>query len=127
MANVHSTSKRRSGRNRASKPKLERPSRRSLSKQGRQKSQDSDRGTVTRIRGRLREFMQSEQGFLLKTQSLLLCMAHSMDEGSHPSTGPYYPDVVELASELISRRALNFDDLLLDGRLPAENAREVAS
>jgi hypothetical protein len=52
-----------------------------------------------------------------------------MDEGSHPSTGPYYPDVVELASELISRRAVNFDDLLLDGRLPAiaENAREVGS
>lgn len=73
--------------------------------------------------------MQSEQGFLLKMQSLLLCIAHSMDEGSHPSTGPYYPDVVELASELIGRRAVNFDDLLLDGRLPAiaENAREVGS
>jgi hypothetical protein len=72
-----------------------------------------------RIPGRLREFLDAEHGFLLKVDSLLLCIAKSMDDSAHPTTGPYYPDVVELASELVRRRARSFDDLLLDGRLPA--------
>ena len=41
-----------------------------------------------------------------------------MDDSAHPSTGPYYPDVVELASELLKVRARGIDELLLDGRLP---------
>jgi hypothetical protein len=76
-------------------------------------------GTTLRIRGRLRQFLSSEQGFLLKTQSLLLCIAKSMDDDSHPTTGPYYPDVVELASDLIKQRIKNIDELLLDGQLSA--------
>jgi hypothetical protein len=72
-----------------------------------------------RIRGRMREFLDLEHGFLLKVESLLLCMAKSMDDSDHPITGPYYPDVVELACELVRRRARRFDELLLDGRLPA--------
>jgi hypothetical protein len=41
-----------------------------------------------------------------------------MDDGDHPITGPYYPDVVELACELVRRRARSFDEMLFDGRLP---------
>jgi hypothetical protein len=72
-----------------------------------------------RIRGRVREFLDLEQGFLLKVESLLLCIAKSMDDSTHPNTGPYYPDVVELACELVRQRASRFDDMLLDGRLRA--------
>jgi hypothetical protein len=71
-----------------------------------------------RIRGQLREFLDAEQGFLLKAESLFLCIAKSMDDSTHPSTGPYYPDALELACELLRRRATNIDQLLLDGRLP---------
>lgn len=81
-------------------------------------SEAHERGTVIRIRGRLREFLNSEQGFLLRVESLLLCIARSMDDSTLPITGPYYPDVVELASQLLGRRASIFDQLLLDGRLP---------
>jgi hypothetical protein len=82
-------------------------------------SSSADGRAAVRIRGRLRDFLESEQGFLLKAESLLLCIAKSMDDSAHPSTGPYYPDVVELVSDLIGRRARNIDEMLLDGRLPA--------
>jgi hypothetical protein len=119
MAAAHSTAKARLGRNRRLKSAVGGPSRRRLAKQVLEKAEASDRGTAMRIRGRLREFLESEQGFLLKAESLLLCIAKSMDDTNHPSTGPYYPDVVELASELLGRRARSIDELLLDGRLPA--------
>jgi hypothetical protein len=32
--------------------------------------------------------------------------------------GPYYPDVVGLAQDLLKGRVINLDELLLDGRLP---------
>jgi hypothetical protein len=119
MATVHSTSKGHSSRNRRRKAQSGPRSRKHLAKQVREKVPASDRGTTVRIRGRLREFLDAEHGFLLKVDSLLLCIAKSMDDSAHPVTGPYYPDVVELASELVRRRADSFDDLLLDGRLPA--------
>jgi hypothetical protein len=119
MATAHSTSKGRLSRNRplraAGKARPRRPT-----KQGRKKFEAPDRGTAIRIRGRLREFLNSELGFLLKVESLLLCIAKSMDDSAHPSTGPYYPDVVELASQLLKRRSCIFDQLLFDGRLPEE-------
>jgi hypothetical protein len=120
MATAHSTSKGRLSRNRplksaAGKARPGRPFKRI-----RKKSEAPDRGDAIRIRGRLREFLNAEQGFLLRVESLLLCIAQSMDDSVHPSTGPYYPDVVELASELLKRRAWTFDQLLLDGRLPEE-------
>jgi hypothetical protein len=120
MATLHSTSKRRSGRNRPSKPRTGATIRKRVAMQGRETSGASERGTAIRIRGRLREFLQSEQGFLTKTESLLWCIAKSMDDSSHPSTGPYYPDVVELAADLVKRRAVRLDELLLDGRIAAD-------
>jgi hypothetical protein len=41
-----------------------------------------------------------------------------MDDSEHPSTGPYYPDVIEFVSGLLREKAGRIDDLLLDGRLP---------
>jgi hypothetical protein len=137
MATVHSTSKARAGRNRPSTPRLGQrkatggqpkgATQRQKNKQGQKEPQPAVRTTTGQIRGPLREFMQSEQGFLLKIQSLLLCIAQSMDDSSHPGAGPDYPDVIELASELVGRRAFNIDELLLEGRLPAKagNAMEL--
>ena len=55
---------------------------------------------------------------MVKTQSLLVCIAQAMG-GDHGPTGPYYPDVVGLAQDLLNSRVFNLDELLLDGRLPA--------
>jgi hypothetical protein len=136
MATAHSTAKARLGRNRPSKAKTARRSRARKapgprkrktnsgqaggpSNKRRVEPRSSDRRAAIHIPGRLREFLDAEHGFLLKVDSLLLCIAKSMDDSAHPVTGPYYPDAVELASELVRRRADSFDDLLLDGRLPA--------
>jgi hypothetical protein len=88
-------------------------------KQGEKKQQPIDRATTVRISGALREFLESERGFLMEAQSLLMCIAKSMDESTHPETGPYYPDVVGLASDLLGRRAVGLDEMLLTGRLSA--------
>ncbi len=55
---------------------------------------------------------------MVKTQSLLVCIAQAMG-GDHAPTGPYYPDVVGLAQDLLKSRVFNLDESLLDGRLPA--------
>jgi hypothetical protein len=124
MATAHSTSKGRPGRSRPSKPRLDARDRKRPAKQEQQeKPKASEQGTSIRIRGRLREFLSAEQGFLLKAESLLLCIAKSMDDSEHPSTGPYYPDVIELVSELLRQKANRIDELLLDGRLPVIEGR----
>jgi hypothetical protein len=87
--------------------------------QGQKKNQPVDGATTLRIRGALRKFLESELGFLTKAQSLLMCIAHSMDESTQLGTGPYYPDVIGLASDLLGRRAVNLDEMLLAGRLSA--------
>ena len=95
------------------------PNKQGEKKQGEKKQQLVDRATTVRISGALREFLESERGFLMEAQSLLLCIAKSMDESTHPETGPYYPDVVGLASDLLGRRAVSLDEMLLTGRLSA--------
>jgi hypothetical protein len=88
--------------------------------QGRAGGRASNRGNSSRIRGRCRQLLYSELCFLRKAQSLVECIANSMDDSTHPRTGPYYPDVLEVASDLIRRRAAKLDELLLHGRLPAD-------
>jgi hypothetical protein len=79
---------------------------------------EGGRQTAISVPGRLRPFLESERDSLVKAQSLLECIAHSMDHAEHPVLGPYYPDVARLASDLIKQRTRNLDELLLDGRLP---------
>jgi len=109
MATAHSTSKGRKTRNRP-------PGRRSKAL-----ASVSPRGTnapTLHIPIRLRVFLKSERDVLVKTQSLLACIAQAMHV-EHLPAGPYYPDVVALAGDLLKGRVFNLDELLLDGRLPA--------
>lgn len=71
-----------------------------------------------RLRGALRAFLESERDVLVRANSLLKCIAQAM-ECAPVATGPFYPDVLELATELLERGVANLDELLLDGRLPA--------
>lgn len=60
----------------------------------------------------------------MKTQSLLVCIAQAM-HAEHLPTGPYYPDVVRLAQDLLKSRVFNLDELLLDGRLPGRPEPQI--
>ena len=118
MATAYSRGKGRSRRIQLSKLGAGAPRRWHPTQQNREQPGVPEREPAIRIGGRFRQFLQSEQALLLKAESLLLCITKSMDDCTHPITGPYYPDVVTLAAELVKRRAINIDQLLLDGRLP---------
>ena len=126
MAIGHSTSKARSGRNLAN------------SKVGRRKtapgrvsdspSQSSDglsrAGTrqPIRIADALQVFLKSEQEHLMQVESLVVCAKKAMELEPGP-WGAYYPDVLGLAADVLRRRVINLDELLLDGMVPRESAR----
>ena len=78
-----------------------------------------------RLGGALRAFLESERDVLVRAESLLKCIAQAM-ECAPATNGPYYPDVIELAADLLKRRAANLDDLLLDGRLPAAGFQRLS-
>jgi hypothetical protein len=125
MAIAHSTSKARPGRNPA-KPRV-----RGLKKSTRRVSDAPLRGSdrrspagsrhAVRIAARLRVFLGSERDAVIKVQSLLVCIGQAM-EFEHPARGPYYPDIVGLAADILRKRVVNLDELLLDGVVPEESA-----
>jgi hypothetical protein len=75
-------------------------------------------GGAIRVRGPLKRFLESERDTLVRACSLLKCVALAM-ECYQAASGPYFPDVLELAVDLLQRRAANLDQLLLDARVPA--------
>ena len=82
-----------------------------------EQSQDGN-GRRVSIPPPLRAFLGSERDAVVQVQSLLVCIGQAI-KFEHPATGPYYPDIVGLAADILRRRVVNMDDLLLDGLLPA--------
>jgi hypothetical protein len=78
-----------------------------------------------RIAARLRVFLGSERDAVIKVQSLLVCMGQAM-EFRLGATGPYYPDILELAAKMLRQRVVNFDALLLDGLVPQGMSNDSA-
>jgi hypothetical protein len=125
MAIAHFTSKAGSGRNRR-----KRSVGRSRSSGAGQKSvahPDSDAQSLTGYRpilipDPLRAFLGSERDAVIKAQSLVVCVTTAM-QVEHGATGPYYPDVLGVVADILRRRVVNLDELLLDGLVPADHGR----
>lgn len=139
MATLHSTSKIRSGRNsplknpaiqpksasrsktpinrRNTKPVQARPHVKGSTTPGRPGSEIAERGSRIRVRGRLRDMIQAELRNLGRVESILRCLALSMEYESLDPESPYYPDVVEVAGDLIKRSLVDLD-VLYDGYIP---------
>ena len=64
----------------------------------------------------LRAFLGSERDAVIKAQSLVVCVTTAM-QVEHGATGPYYPDVLGLVADILKRRVVNLDELLLAGVL----------
>jgi hypothetical protein len=76
------------------------------------------RGVRIRVRGRLRDMIQAELGNLGRLESVLRCLAHSMEyQSSDDHESPYYPDIAEVACDLLKRSLADLD-VLYDGYLP---------
>jgi hypothetical protein len=135
MAAAHSTSKARSGRNpplkTGTKPKSANRSNTPVKRRkpkpaphakgpatpGRPGSEVAERGARIRVRGRLQDMIQAELGNLGKVESVLRCLAHSMEYRSLDPESPYYPDIAEVACDLLKRSLADLD-VLYDGYIP---------
>jgi hypothetical protein len=136
MATAHSTVKARSGRNpplttgtrkaanRAKAPAQRRktPSAPTPPAQGpitrTPGSEVAARGVRIRMQGRLQEMIRAELGNLGRLESVLRCLAHSMEyRSSDDHESPYYPDIAEVACDLLKRSLVDLD-VLYDGYIP---------
>ena len=135
MATAHVSVKTRSGRNRPRKrpgtPKSASPAKTAIKRRvsqptqapfargpaapERSGSQVAERGARIRVQGRLREMIEAELLNLEKAESVLRCLMIAMDSPDKGSA--YFPDVVEVAGDLVQRSTVDLDDLY-HGRIP---------
>jgi hypothetical protein len=131
MATGHFTVKARSGRNRPRKsPGTHKSANRSKAALKRRKSKPTpaapprpglevtERGVRIRVRGRLQEMIRAEMLNLEKAESVLRCLMLAMEFTDTMSKGvAYFPDVVEVAGDLVQRSIVDLGDLD-EGRIP---------
>jgi hypothetical protein len=74
---------------------------------------------------RLREAIEIERDNLAKAESLLGCLAISMEHQPDSATGPYYPDVAEMARGLVRQSINALDSLALQRQLLRNKIKEA--
>jgi hypothetical protein len=72
----------------------------------------------------LHEAIEIERGNLSKAESLLGCLAISMEYEGESASRPYYPDVAQLARELVRQSINGLDSLVLQQRLLRNKVKE---
>ena len=74
----------------------------------------------------LRDAIDSERDTLAKAESVLGCLVNSMESDNGRAPPPYYPDVAQIARELVRRAINGLDSLNLDKCLPRNRIEEAA-
>jgi hypothetical protein len=72
----------------------------------------------------LHEAIENERDNLSKAESVLGCLAISMEYEADSVNGPYYPDVAQLARELVRKSINGLDSLVLQQRLLRNKIKE---
>jgi hypothetical protein len=72
----------------------------------------------------LHEAIEEERGNLSKAESVLGCLAIAMEYEADSVDGPHYPDVAELARELVRKSINGLDSLVLQQRLLRNKIKE---
>ncbi len=72
----------------------------------------------------LHEAIETERGNLSKAESVLGCLAIAMEYETDSVNGPYYPDVAQLARELVRQSINGLDSLVLQQRLLRNKIKE---
>ena len=70
------------------------------------------------------EAIENERSNLSRAESVLGCLAISMESEPDPVNGPYYPDVAQLARELVRQSINGLDSLTLQKRLLRNKVKE---
>src|SRR5258708_82372 len=72
----------------------------------------------------LHDAIETERGNLSKAESVLGCLAIAMEYETDSVNGPHYPDVAELARELVRQSINGLDSLVLQQRLQRNRIKE---
>ena len=72
----------------------------------------------------LHEAIETERGNLSKAESMLGCLVISMEYDTDSTDKPYYPDVAQLAREMVRRSINGLDSLTLQRRLLRNKVKE---
>jgi hypothetical protein len=72
----------------------------------------------------LHEAIEAERGNLSKAESVLGCLAIAMEYETDTVKGPYYPDVAQLARELVRQSINSLDSIVLEQRLTKNRIKE---
>jgi hypothetical protein len=72
----------------------------------------------------LHEAIEDERGNLSKAESVLGCLAIALEYEGDSANGPHYPDVAELARELVRQSINGLDSLVLQRRLSKNRVEE---
>jgi hypothetical protein len=72
----------------------------------------------------LHEAIETERDNLSKAESVLGCLAIAMEYETDSINGPYYPDVAQLARELVRQSINGLDSLVLQQRLLRNKIKE---
>jgi len=75
----------------------------------------------------LHEAIETERDNLSKAESVLGCLAISMEYDSECADRPYYPDVAQLARELVKKSINGLDSLVLQQQLLRNKVKESAA
>jgi hypothetical protein len=75
----------------------------------------------------LHEAIETERGNLSKAESVLGCLVISMEYECETLNKPYYPDVAQLARELVRQSINGLDSLVLQQRLLRNKIKESIS
>jgi hypothetical protein len=73
----------------------------------------------------LHEAIETERDNLSKAESVLGCLAIAMEYETDSINGPYYPDVAQLARELVRQSINGLDSLVLQQRLLRNKIKET--
>ena len=71
----------------------------------------------------LLETVEQERANLSRAESLLECLRIAMEYEGQTTTGPYYPDVAQIAHELVHKSVTALDSIYLPS-LPRDKVRE---
>jgi hypothetical protein len=72
----------------------------------------------------LHEAIENERSNLSRAEAVLGCLAISMESQPDPVNGPYYPEVAQLARELVRQSINGLDSLALQKRLLRNKVKE---
>jgi hypothetical protein len=72
----------------------------------------------------LHEAIEAERGNLSKAESVLGCLAIAMEYELDPVDGPHYPDVAQIAGEMVRQSINNLDSLVLQQRMLRNKIKE---